>query len=54
MTTRRVIQKTPNITRIPGKDGGKGDTYRRVDLNKYADNWDLVFGKKKDESIPTE
>ena len=26
---------------------GKGSKYRPVDLNKYAGNWERVFGKKK-------
>jgi hypothetical protein len=27
-------------------DGGKGDTLRRVDQQKYRDNWDRIFGDK--------
>lgn len=32
-------------------DGGKGDRPRpfSVDLEKFAENFDLIFGKKKDE-----
>tara|TARA_B100001094_G_C17819659_1_gene617843 strand:+ start:262 stop:408 length:147 start_codon:yes stop_codon:yes gene_type:complete len=26
---------------------GKGDRYRKVDLKKYAENWDKAFPKKK-------
>ncbi|MGA0866112.1 MAG: hypothetical protein ACO3QV_02190 [Candidatus Nanopelagicaceae bacterium] len=26
---------------------GKGDRYRKVDLKKYAENYDKIFGKKK-------
>ena len=26
---------------------GKGSKYRPVNLNKYTDNWEKVFGKKK-------
>jgi len=26
--------------------GGKGSNYRKVDGKKYADNWDMIFGKK--------
>lgn len=25
---------------------GKGDTYRKVDLKKFGDNWDRAFGNK--------
>lgn len=27
---------------------GKGDTPRPVDAKKFAENWDKIFGKKKD------
>jgi len=27
---------------------GKGDTPRPVDQKKWSDNWDRIFGKKKD------
>jgi hypothetical protein len=26
---------------------GKGDTYRRVNLEEYGRNYDAIFGKKK-------
>ena len=26
---------------------GKGDKYRRVDLDKYRENYEKIFGKKK-------
>jgi len=29
--------------------GGKGDKPRSPDQQKYADGWELVFGKKKPE-----
>ena len=29
--------------------GGKGSTTRPTDKQKYADNYDLIFGKKKKE-----
>lgn len=33
-----------------GKHGaGKGDTYRRVDQQQYAENYDKIFEKKKDK-----
>lgn len=25
---------------------GKGDTYRRVDMKKWSENWDAIFGKR--------
>jgi hypothetical protein len=28
--------------------GGKGSKYRKVDAQKFADNWDAIFGKNKD------
>lgn len=32
---------------MAGKHGaGKGDTYRRVDYEKWSANWDAIFGKK--------
>ena len=32
-----------------GSSGGKGDSYRKVDKEVYADNWDRIFGKKTEE-----
>lgn len=26
--------------------GGKGDRQRKVDIKKFHDNWDKIFGKK--------
>ena len=26
---------------------GKGSKYRKVDMDKYAENWEKTFGKKK-------
>ena len=26
---------------------GKGDSYRTIDYKKWSDNWDAIFGKKK-------
>jgi len=28
--------------------GGKGSKQRPTDLKKYNDNWDRIFGKKKE------
>lgn len=28
-------------------DGGKGDTQRPTDQNKFSSNYDLIWGKKK-------
>jgi len=28
-------------------DAGKGDKSRVVNINKYAENWEKIFGKKK-------
>ena len=30
-------------------DAGKGDRYRKVDQEKFANNFDLIFGKKNDK-----
>jgi hypothetical protein len=27
--------------------GGKGDRQRKVDIKKFHDNWDKIFGDKK-------
>lgn len=36
-------------------DGGKGDTYRKVDLQKFSDNYDKIFNKKiKVSGVPYE
>ena len=29
--------------------GGKGGQRRPTDTQKYADNWDAIFGKKKEK-----
>ncbi len=29
--------------------GGKGSTTRPTDKKKYEDNWDAIFGKKKEK-----
>jgi len=29
---------------------GKGDTYRRVDYEKWSANWDAIFRKKQRKS----
>jgi len=28
-------------------NAGKGDKYRPVDMNKYRENYEKIFGKKK-------
>lgn len=28
---------------------GKGDSYRPVDYKKYSENYDRIFGKKKEQ-----
>ena len=32
-------------------DAGKGDSYRKVDLQKYYKNWDSIFKKKSNLKI---
>lgn len=29
--------------------GGKGSAQRKVDKQKFSDNWDAIFGKKEEE-----
>jgi hypothetical protein len=31
--------------------GGKGSKPRPVDKKKFSDNWDAIFGKKKEEKL---
>lgn len=31
-------------------DGGKGDTQRPTDQNKFSSNYDLIWGKKKEDA----
>ena len=33
---------------MASSDGGKGSARRKEDIKKIHDNWDLIFGKKKD------
>ena len=32
-------------------DGGKGSGRRKEDASKVRDNWDLIFGKKKEQPM---
>ena len=31
--------------------GGKGSSQRKVDKQKFSDNWDKIFGKKNDTDL---
>ena len=31
--------------------GGKGSVQRKVDKQKFSDNWDAIFGKKNDTDL---
>jgi|TARA_X000001382_G_C3016654_1_gene130295 hypothetical protein len=31
---------------------GKGDKYRKVDAEKYRENYEKIFGKKKKKKTP--
>ena len=31
--------------------GGKGSAQRKVDKQKFSDNWDKIFGKKNDTDL---
>jgi hypothetical protein len=33
-------------------DGGKGSKQRPTDHEKYSNNWDTIFGKKKSVPMP--
>lgn len=33
---------------------GKGSRQRPTNMQKYSDNWDAIFAKKKEEKIDTE
>ena len=33
---------------------GKGDTYRKIDYQKWSDNWDAIFKPKKKVSLDNE
>jgi len=33
---------------------GKGDAYRPVDMKKYRENYDKIFGKKKKKGKPSD
>ena len=35
---------------MAGWHGGKGSTARPVNRQKFADNWDSIFGKKKEDA----
>jgi hypothetical protein len=35
-------------------DGGKGSGRRKEDASKIRDNWDLIFGRKKGQSMNDE
>jgi len=35
----------------PKQTNGKGDKSRVSDTKKYAENWEKIFGKKKDKII---
>jgi hypothetical protein len=38
------------MAHLPGANGGKGSNPRRqADQKAYADNWDRIFGKKKED-----
>jgi hypothetical protein len=31
--------------------GGKGSRYRQTDAEKFSDNWDKIFGTKKQKTV---
>ena len=34
------------MTKSRQHDSGKGDSYRKLDYQKWSDNWDAIFKKK--------
>ncbi len=40
--SKKTKQKSPKYS-----NAGKGDKSRISDINKYAENWEKIFGKKK-------
>ena len=51
MTTKDQSIQTESKKKLKPKpkysNAGKGDKSRVSDANKYADNWEKIFGKKK-------
>ena len=41
------MSKTPKKEKPKYSNAGKGDKNRVSDINKYAENWEKIFGKKK-------
>jgi len=39
---------------MSGWHGGKGSAQRKMDKQKYNDNWDIIFGNKKPEDVKNE
>lgn len=38
---------------MEGEHGaGKGDTYRKLDYDKWSKGWDMIFAKKKTKKSP--
>jgi|TARA_B110001454_G_scaffold91409_1_gene87185 hypothetical protein len=43
-------KKEKTKTKSKYSDAGKGDKSRVDNLNKYAENWERIFGKKSDHN----
>ena len=41
------VSKKPNKEKPKYSNAGKGDKNRVSNINKYAENWEKIFGKKK-------
>jgi len=41
------VSKKPKKEKPKYSNAGKGDKNRVLDVNKYAENWEKIFGKKK-------
>jgi|TARA_B100001094_G_scaffold305392_1_gene335185 hypothetical protein len=41
------VSKKPTKEKPKYSNAGKGDKNRVSNINKYAENWEKIFGKKK-------
>ena len=45
------VSKKPKKEKPKYSNAGKGDKNRVSNINKYAENWEKIFGKKKKKKI---
>jgi hypothetical protein len=51
MSKKAKVKKTKPKSKSKYSNAGKGDKSRVSDINKYADNWEKIFGKKKVKEV---